>query len=112
MTKIQNIPLFIVDTSVLVEMFEGNNDKYSLDVLNKLRDMKAKGLPFKAATTLSAFLRAIWKANSNCTIKEIQNAIETFKIMPTFECDYKDKKKVTNDIIKFANAMSGGKNEG
>ncbi len=107
--KPKEIPLFIMDASVIVKIFEGKNDEHSREVIDMIAKMKAKGMPFQAVTTLSSFLRAVWLADSRSNIKEIQKFIETFKILPTLEIDYKNEDKVRNDIIEFANMMSGNK---
>ncbi len=104
----KTIPLFIIDASALVNIFEGNNDTKAMDVLKKIGEMKAQGLPFKAVTTWPCFLRALWKANPKGRIEHIQSAMDVFDIVVTQEVDYKNEKKVLDDTIMFANRISGG----
>ncbi len=105
----KQIPLFIIDESVLVQMIEGDNTQKSIEVLRTISEMKKKVLPFKACTTWVCFLRAIWKAEPKESISKIQEVMETIQIVTTPEQNYKDEEKVRDDLIKFANFMSGGK---
>lgn len=99
--------LFLVDSSVLVPMFEGNNTAKAVEVLDMMSSMKSKGIPFKAVTTLVSFLEALWKANSKAQIKNIQSVMEIIEVVATPETDYKNHDKVVDDIIKFANKEAG-----
>jgi len=97
----------LIDSSVLQNMFEGKNEGKAGEVQDLLKKMKDSGAKeIKCVTPMSSFLRAIFLANSNVTIKEIQRTLSYLKIMPSF-ADFKDEKAVTNEVILAAKAMNG-----
>ena len=77
MPEEKQIPLFIIDESVLVSMMEGDNTKRSIEVLRIISEMKKKKLPFKAVTTFACFLRAIWRTDPKKSITKLQEVMET-----------------------------------
>ena len=101
---------FIIDSSVLIEMFEGKNKGHSNDLLMKLKELKDNKQEVKVVTTLSSFLRAIFLADSNVNINKIQKTLTFLKIAPDF-IDFKNEEEVREEIIRFAGVISGGKNK-
>lgn len=99
----------LIDSSVLKDMFEGKNEGKSKDCLNKMKEMKDKGIPLKIFTTQASFLRAIFLANSEVKIKEIQKALSFLVVAPSNPSNpvnFKDEKAVMEEIITFAKVMS------
>ncbi len=102
--------VFIIDDSVLVKMFSKPADersKYAVMVLEQLREMENKNVPFKAFTTWSCFLRAIWLSEDLNLhgLKEVIDLINFFPIMPV---DFKDEEKTRSQLIIVAKALHEG----
>jgi len=108
-SKVKKLKLvFIIDHSALKDMFEGKNKKNSDDLLNKLKELKDKGVNVIALTTLSSFLRAIFLADPDVNINKIQKTLVFLKVVSS-SADFKNEKVVTDELIKFARAISGNK---
>lgn len=102
--------VLLVDESVLRKMFKGKNEERSGDLLTQMKDIKDRGAPLKAVTTLSSFLRAIFLLEPDTTVKDIQRTLSFLEIAPSF-ADFKNGKAVTDEVVEFAQAMSGKKKE-
>ena len=98
-------PLFIVDASAMIDIFNGKALHNPL--FKKMMTRNQEGMPFVAMTTLSAFQRAIY-LSTNCTsIQNIKVAMDLIDIKHS-RADYKDNEAVTNELLKFGNLMSEG----
>ena len=100
----EEICMFI-DSSALKNMFEGKNKEHSDDLLKKMKEIKDMGGKFKAITTLSSFLRAIFLADSNVQINKIQKTLSFLEVMPSF-ADFKNEEAVRNEVIELAKILS------
>ncbi len=80
----ENIPAFIIDDSVLKDFFEGKNKSSSNDLLKKLKRIDDDGKDVIAITTLSAFLRAIYLADSKVSIGKIQKTLSFIQVHQSF----------------------------
>ena len=96
----------LIDSSVLIHMFEGKNEGKAGEVLTQLKTMKDSGMEVKAVTPMSSFLRAIFLADPKVTINDIQKTMVFLEIMPSV-ADFKDEKAVMNEVIRVAQMMSG-----
>lgn len=107
---VKEIPNFIIDTSALKDIFEGKNKDRSNDLMKKFKEMVDGGMKMNVMTTLSAFLRAIYLSNSKVEIGKIQKTLSFLKVAPSF-ADFKNEKEVVDEILKFAQVMSGNPNK-
>ena len=99
-------PLFIIDTSVLKNMFEGEENANKL--MNKFKELKYANKDVKAITTMSCLLRAIFLSDSEIKIKEIQKTLNFIVVHPSF-ADFKNEKAVIDEVLKLASILSGKK---
>lgn len=98
--------VIIVDASVLEKMFL-KDDKDSNKILKKISDLKAKNAPFTCVTTLTGFMRAIWKLPPNLKVDNIQNILDIIKVVPSApHYDFKNEKHARDDIINLAKKFS------
>lgn len=97
---------FLIDSSVLQNMFEGKNEGKAGEVLQKLKTMKDNGMEVKTITPMSSFLRAIFLSDPKVTINDIQKTMSFLDIMPSL-ADFKDEKAVLKEVIRVAKMMSG-----
>lgn len=104
------VPLFLIDSSVLVKLFEG--DTTSNEMLMKMFEMKKHNIEFQAITTISSFFNALWKIKEDVSVKHIQEAMDMINVgfasqkgFAVFE--YKDDENIRNEIIDLAKRMSG-----
>jgi hypothetical protein len=99
------IPIFVIDSSVLENMFNDDKSKKSIEVMNKLKEMNDinKGLP--ALTTSSSFFRAIFMANPDVKIQNIQKVLSFIQICPSF-ADFKNKEAVTKELLLLAESIT------
>lgn len=102
-TKIMGIPTFILDYSVLKTILEGKKDA-STKVIDKIKEMKKKGIEFKCFTTSANFHHALFIANK-IDFARLHDIMDIVTIAPSINADYKDKKSVINDMICFGEAM-------
>lgn len=105
--EIKEPPLFVIDSNVLVKMFEGKDEHKDCEILIKLGEMKQKGIPIKAVTTLSSFMRALWKSDGDAKLKNVHNVLDIIKVLPTPNDDFKNENKVRDDMLKLAHILSG-----
>lgn len=100
--------IFIIDSSVMKNMIEGNNDEKAVEILDKLNDLKKRKIPCAAMTTLSSLLHAIYLSDDNAKISKLKKMLETITIVAlgNDHLDYKDEKKVIEHIIKLASIIS------
>jgi len=101
--------IILIDESVLRQMFAGSNKGNAGEVMMKLKEMYDKGIPIKAMTTLSSFLRAIFLLETNTPINNIQKTLSFLEVAPSFS-DFKNEVAVRDELLEFAKVM-GGKNE-
>lgn len=99
----KKIPLFIIDSSALKDMFEGKESGDKL--LKKFNDMKYKGSPIKAHTPLASFLRAIYLTDPETKISVVQKTLNFLEIGFSY-ADFRDEKAVTEEILKIADMAS------
>lgn len=105
--EIKKIPVFIIDDSVLKDMFEGKNQGKSDDLLKKLKKSNDEQKDFGAFTTSSSFFRAIFLSDPELKIVNIQKILSFVTITPSF-ADPKDGKAVTKELLILANKISRG----
>lgn len=104
---INEVPVFFIDSSALKDIFNGKNEGRSKELLEKLKEMQNKGIKIKAVTSLSNFLRAIWVADPDAKINDIQKTLSFLEIGFSMS-DFKNEKDVLNETIKIVQAISGG----
>lgn len=97
---------FLIDSSVLINMFEGKNIGKAGEVLTKLKQMADSGMKVKTITPMSSFLRAIYLSEPTTQIRDIQKTLSFLEIMPGF-ADFKNEKAVMEEVIRVSHLMSG-----
>lgn len=103
------IPAFIIDSSALKDMFEGNNKGGEL--LKKLNDMKLKGISVKAMTPMASFLRALYLTNPETKIQSIQKTLNFLEIGYS-TADFRNEEATRDEIIKIIKLISKMKKNG
>lgn len=104
------IPAFFIDYSALRDMFNGENKGQSAELLKKFKDIHNSGKPMKIVTTKANFLRAIWLANPEVKINNVQKILNFLEIMPFIvETDFKNENKVREETIQVAKLLAGRK---
>ena len=98
-------PLFILDTSIMNDIFNGR--ALNNQLFKKMLARNQEGRPFVAMTTLSAFQRAIYLSNDNASIQNIKVIMDLIDIKPS-HANYKDGSAVTKELLKFGDLMSKG----
>lgn len=101
------MPVFIIDDSVLKNIFEGKNKGKSNDLLKKLKKANDEQKDFGAFTTSSSFFRAIFLSDPESKIVSIQKILSFVTVAPSF-ADPKDGKAVTKEFLILANRISRG----
>ena len=87
-------PLFLIDNSALKDMFEGKN--YGKELADKMITLNIKGV-----VPVASFLRAIYLAEPNTRVSEIQKTMKFLEI--GYEgANYKNEKAVMDEIIEIA----------
>jgi hypothetical protein len=97
--------IFIIDSSVLVNMFNGDESKKSIEVMNKLKNANDLNQGLPALTTSASFFRALFLANPDVKIQNIQKVLSFITICPSF-ADIKDKEAVTKELLTFAESVN------
>ena len=98
---------FLIDTSVLQHMFEGKNEGQAGEVLKIMKQMKDSGVKgMKVVTPMPCFLRAIFLANPECKINDIQKTLSFLQVIPSV-VDFKDEKATQEEMMKLAKLMAG-----
>ena len=97
-------PLFIIDSSALIDMFEGKDSSKKL--MDKFNELKYAGNDPKAITTTSNFLRAIFLTDPETKIKDIQKTLNFLVVHPS-SSDFKNEKAVMNEILEIAKIFGG-----
>ena len=99
---------FFIDSSALIDMFNGENKGSSKECLDKMKEMNDRKIPFKVITSKANFLRAIWLANPDAKINDIQKVLSFIEVGPSHpSVDFKKKEDVMNETVKIAKAISG-----
>ena len=100
-----NCPLFIIDTSMMKDVFNGRalNNLFFKKMLARNQD----GRPFVAMTTFSSFQRAIYLSEDNGSFKNIKLIMDLISIKYS-HADYKDGNAVEAELLKFGKLMSEG----
>ncbi len=94
------MPCFFIDTSVLKQMFEGKNEGEAKKLNIMMKKLKDDGKDINAKTSMSCFLRAIFLAEGNPNIQEIQKTLSFLQVMPSF-ADFRNGKAVMDETIKM-----------
>jgi hypothetical protein len=102
-------PIFIINYDILIKIFE--DDAKSIDMVQKMFEMKKANMKFHAVTTYPCFMRAIWQANDDAKIGKIKDIMELLDIgfiredaFCTFQ--YKDEKYIMDDLMQTANKFA------
>lgn len=98
-------PLFILDASILTDVFNGRALHNQL--FKKMLARKQDSRPFIAMTTLSSFQRAIYLSNDNASIQNIKTIMDLVSIKFS-NANYKDGDAVTKELRRFIDLMSRG----
>jgi len=108
-TKQKQGQLFVIDNSVLKEIFEG--EEKATDMIKKLSKLKKKA-PDKisAFTTVACFLKALDEAKYHKNIKVVLDTVTIGFLRGNqfAHFDFKDLDKVIEEIIKMAKIASEG----
>ena len=99
------VPVFFIDASALKDIFNGENKGHSKELLAKLKEMHNKGIPIKVLTSLANFLRAIWIANPDAKINDIQKTLSFLEVGFSI-ADFKNEKEVMDETLKIAENIS------
>ncbi len=105
----KQLPVFIIDSSALKDMFEGKNKEKSNEMLKRMKNSNDTNKYIKVITTLSSFLRAIFLSDSGVTIGKIQKVLSFLEIYPSL-ADFKNEEAVTEELIILAKTLSGEEN--
>lgn len=97
--------VFLVSCDVLKEMIEGRNENNSGEVLSKLKLIKDGGGKLLAITPMASLLRAIWLADSNANIHNLQKVLSVIDILFS-SAVFKNEEEVITEMIKIAKAFS------
>lgn len=103
--------VFMIDFTVIKLMLEGNNKQKSVDLLNKLHNLK-KRLPENEApnvfTTTSNFLRGLYDAKKIDLdyLHQFLKTVTIVSIHPVNKFDMMGEQAVMNENIKMLEAMS------
>lgn len=108
--KIDENTNILIDESVLKKMFEGSEEDKAKPLMMMMKQMNDEGKKLIVKVPMSHFLRAIFFADPNMPIKNIQKVLSFAKIIPSF-ADFKNKEECTKEILMIADMMSkrGGK---
>lgn len=101
------IPCFVIDTSVLKNMFDGSEDSDGKKMLKKLKEIKDSGKNLFAFATKSCFLRAIYLSDPETSINNIQKTLGFLKVVND-DINFMDEKAVLNGVLTLANSLSQG----
>jgi len=95
--------MILIDSSALKSMFDGKDEhgKPSTELSKKLKELKDSGKDILCKIPMSHFLRAIFLADPNTPIKEVQKVLSFSQIIPSF-ADFKDKDACMNEMIEIA----------
>lgn len=97
-------PLFVIDTSLLKDIFEG--EKNGKNLLDKFNELKYANKNPRAITTMSCFLRAIFLSDSEVKIKDIQKTLNFLEIHPSF-ADFKNNELVLKEVLNLVKVLNG-----
>jgi len=96
-------PSIIIDYSALKDLFEGT--KAGKEIVRKLKERKDLGKPVVVVTTIANFLRAVWLADPEVKINDIQKTLSFLTVMNS-GANFMDEQAVINEIIKIAETIS------
>lgn len=98
-------PLFILDSSFMVELIEGRilRNKMFEEIIRR----KSLDLPFMVYTTNSAFLRALFLANNRCQLANVKFILDIVKFYPG-KANFKIEQEVNDELKKFAEMVASG----
>lgn len=98
----------IIDTSVLKNMIENDNNTKAVEMLNLLKSMNEKSEDKNPwiVTTQSSLLRALYLADKDkFNLQNLQKIISCVTVAPSF-ANFRDNEMVTNELIIFAKGVS------
>jgi len=98
----------IIDTSVLKNMIENDNNSKAVEVLNllKLMDEKSEDKNPWIITTQSSLLRALYLADKEkFNLQNLQKIISCITVAPSY-ANFRDNEMVTKELIMYANTIS------
>lgn len=98
----------LIDESVLTPMFKGTNVKGTrakdlMDKMKKINDMGGRE-KLRVLTPMSHFLRALFLADPETPIKNIQKVLSFATILPSF-ADFKDKEACMQEMVLMAQTI-------
>lgn len=100
-------PVFVIDASVLKHMIEGNNENKSKEMLDLITKIKKKGGDIKTVSTASSLLYAIYTANPETKLKDVQKTMKILKVMAMSPfVEFKTEKDAIESVVKLASKAS------
>lgn len=103
--------LILIDCSALIDMFNGDKKNKADELLKMMKTLNDNGKKLKIFTPTASFLRAVFLADPEKNIQNIQKTLTFLEVMPSF-ADFKNEKAVRDEIIKVAEistkAVHGG----
>lgn len=106
MTEKKDIPenaVMLITEEILRDMINNDNSNKAIDILKKLKEIKDSSPNqdrLNSITTQSSFLRAIWMAEPESTMANLQKIIDVCDIIPSF-ADLRNEDKVRDEIINL-----------
>lgn len=98
-------PLFFIDDSVLLPMFEGRNDKQAKDLLDKMKKNNDENKKLDVMALQSSFLRALWLCNPQSSVQNIQKVLSFIRVVPSF-ADFKNEEQCREELLKVVTAFA------
>jgi hypothetical protein len=106
--KINGIPTFLVDFSVMKDMLEGKKGS-SIKILDEVKKMKKAGMEFRLFTTSMNFHRALFIAKK-IDVLRLRDILALIHIAPSATDNFMDEKATITDMVCLAEAMTLSKN--
>lgn len=95
----------LIAEDVLRKMFQGDNSEKAKDLMDLMKRKKDEGHEFPAKTPMSHFLRAIFLADPETPIKNIQKVLSFTQVIPSF-ADFRDYRACVDEMVQIANAIT------
>jgi len=103
---------FLIDSSALKDIFEGNKENKSLELLEgleKINSHKNMKEQMKLIALNSSFLRAIYLMNKDVSVENVKRVLEIIQFVPN-TLDFKDGKQEIDSVIKFSKLINNSQN--
>ena len=101
--------LFIIDHGALIDLFEKKGASATIpELLAKARMEGHDEVRF--ATTNSAFVHALWKADGDTPLKNVHDVLDSLDVLPV-TCEWKIEQNIVNELITLAKVAAKHKED-